>query len=706
MKTNGWQRQGAPVGWAWAALALLSGCLDIQAAGMDMIKAKSVNDASRAINAETSGGDIEARSGAIAVVKGTASVADPGERAVSLDAARRVSRLLAKAGVPHAVLDDDDVMAGKLKTFCSAVLPYNPLPPRREIAAFASFLQRGGKLIVFYAAAPPLADLMGMKLGSYQASPKPGHWSLFRFNRKAPPHFPTEIFQESFNIFPVYPKDNHARVIAYWHNAAGDVQPDPAWVQSDSGFWMTHILLNGDDDNKALMLLAMLGSLDPSIWKDAAQKAREQTGRLAGFMNLSQTTNALAQQALGSPRQKTVQNLLAEAAKQHDRLVSDWEQGQYPDVVAGDQALRQTLVQAYAQLQTPRLPEGRGIWDHSGMGLYPGDWDKTGRLLEEAGLNLLFVNLLWAGIGHYPSRVISASDVVSRYGDQAKACTAAARRFHLEIHAWKVCWNLAQAPKSLLDELKQAGRLQQAVDGSVLPWLCPTHPDNVALELDAITEIAGNYPLNGIHLDYIRYPDALACFCSGCRRRFEKDLGQKVNRWPEDIQSGALAGRWLAWRSDSITAFVRAVREALPKINPNLKLSAAVYPNYPECVASIGQDWGRWLKEGLVDFVCPMDYMPNGVSFQDMVQRQLALPAALERVYPGIGVSAMDNVLGPDQVIDQIVRARAAGARGFVLFDLNRPLARDVLPLLKMGVTRKEESAPRPPPGGLSRTSP
>jgi len=119
-------------------------------------------------------------------------------------------------------------------------------------------------------------------------------------------------------------------------------------------------------------------------------------------------------------------------------------------------------------------------------------------------------------------------------------------------------------------------------------------------------------------------------------------------------------------------------------------ISAAVYSGYPGCINSIGQDWGRWLKEDLVDFVCPMDYTVNNDAFKTMVRRQLSLANAGGRVFPGLGVTAMESQLTPDQVIEQIRQTRAAGAGGFVLFDLNRTLEKDVLPALRIGLTRPD----------------
>ena len=56
-------------------------------------------------------------------------------------------------------------------------------------------------------------------------------------------------------------------------------------------------------------------------------------------------------------------------------------------------------------------------------------------------------------------------------------------------------------------------------------------------------EVARRYPVDGLHMDYIRYPDGQCCYCDGCRKRFEADSGRRVSDWPADCYSGAAEGR-------------------------------------------------------------------------------------------------------------------------------------------------------------------
>jgi uncharacterized lipoprotein YddW (UPF0748 family) len=103
----------------------------------------------------------------------------------------------------------------------------------------------------------------------------------------------------------------------------------------------------------------------------------------------------------------------------------------------------------------------------------------------------------------------------------------------------------------------------------------------------------------------------------------------------------------------------------------------------------VGQDWAAWLKGGLMDFVCPMNYTANLTQFADYVRNQVSLPGAAGKVYPGIGVTATESRLDPVQVVDQIAALRKEGAPGFALFELNHVVEKEVLPILTLGLTRR-----------------
>jgi uncharacterized lipoprotein YddW (UPF0748 family) len=491
----------------------------------------------------------------------------------------------------------------------------------------------------------------------------------------------------SHNIRPVFPVAAGARVIAFWEDDAGRRRDDPAWVQSPHGFWMTHVLLEGDVAAKQALLLALAGSCDPALWRVAAEHARQRCGRLGTLRSLADAVERIGRLADQAENGARMRVLLAQAQALHSDMLSDIAGGRYGSVPGAGRRVNALLTEAYALGHPPRADEFRGVWNHSGLGLAPGDWTRTARLLAANGLTAVFPNVVQAGLARYPSRVFPAAAECRLYGDPLAQCLAAGRRYGLAVHPWIVCWNVSGAPRALLGRLEAQGRLQVSADGTTLAWLCPSHPDNVAYMLDGIRELVRAYRVDGVHLDYVRYPSGDSCYCAGCRRRFAAVTGRIVRRWPADVRAGPLAGAYRQWRRDQITRFITLARSELRRADPTLMLSAAVYPSYATCRESIAQDWAEWLREGRVDFVCPMDYTADATGFAAVVSAQLALPGARGRVYPGIGVTSTESRLGAVDTIDQIVALRRAGAAGFMLFDLNATLEQDILPFLRMGLT-------------------
>ena len=117
-----------------------------------------------------------------------------------------------------------------------------------------------------------------------------------------------------------------------------------------------------------------------------------------------------------------------------------------------------TLLSLSGNPQVANPPhEGRAMWNHSGVGAYPGDWERSAKLLAENGFNMILPNMLWGGVAHYASDVLPRSATFRKYGDQIEQCCAAAKKYGIEVHVWKVNYNLGTAPKKFVEELRRAG---------------------------------------------------------------------------------------------------------------------------------------------------------------------------------------------------------------------------------------------------------
>lgn len=199
-------------------------------------------------------------------------------------------------------------------------------------------------------------------------------------------------------------------------------------------------------------------------------------------------------------------------------------------------------------------------------------------------------------------------------------------------------------------------------------------------------EVLRKYAVDGVHFDYIRYPDNDACFCAGCQARFEARLGRKLEGWPQVTRrDAAVREAWQAFRRENISAVVRRVAEGARVVRPGAQVSAAVFRNWRLDRDSVGQDWGMWCEMGWLDFVCPMNYFDSDALFSSTIatQKEWAHNVPL---YPGIGLSCWKDTRDAAKLAAQIGIVRGLGLGGFTVFDYGSN-AEEVLPLLRLGVT-------------------
>lgn len=328
-------------------------------------------------------------------------------------------------------------------------------------------------------------------------------------------------------------------------------------------------------------------------------------------------------------------------------------------------------------IQKSRKDEFRAVWCHSAFSPV-NTWEESIKLLKESGFNAIIVNMLWAGVAYYPSEVLPVAEEIKEKGDQLTLAVDAARKYGVQIHVWKVNWNLAgSAPKEFVEKMRAEERLQKDVSGNEVKWLCPSHPENFKLELESMLEVVRKYDVAGLQFDYIRYPDSSSCYCPGCQKRFEETTGKSVINWPQEVISGKHSAEFADWRREQITRLVRAVSEQAHKIKPKIKISAAVFPLRYD---TVGQDWTTWVKNGYLDFLCPMNYTDSNVEFKVFVTNNLAEVKRRIPVYPGIYVYTFAGV------VEQIQIARTLGADGFIIFHYTTDTARDIFPNLAKGI--------------------
>jgi uncharacterized lipoprotein YddW (UPF0748 family) len=206
-------------------------------------------------------------------------------------------------------------------------------------------------------------------------------------------------------------------------------------------------------------------------------------------------------------------------------------------------------------------------------------------------------------------------------------------------------------------------------------WIDPGAPGVAEHLAEVFAGLVATHPqLDGLHLDYIRYPDVLP-FSPGTRygvglsfghgaatrARFRAETGLEAP-FGDRIENG---DAWDEWRRGQVTRVVSRIREAARAARPDLELSAAVLA-YPErAYLSTFQDWRGWLADGLLEFAIPMLYTRDERLFAQQVAAFAGEPAH-DRIWIGLGTWLF--AAEPSRAVAQLTRARSAAAGGVALF--------------------------------------
>ena len=232
----------------------------------------------------------------------------------------------------------------------------------------------------------------------------------------------------------------------------------------------------------------------------------------------------------------------------------------------------------------------------------------------------------------------------------------------LEIHAWVNCLNVFAGNESNIfkspdhiSRRKPEWIIEYSADGSNSLWLDPGLPEVREYVSDLITEMVENYDIDGVHLDYIRYP------------------GREV----DDDFSFGIYGNGMNlddWRRKNITELIGLINKKIKEIKPYVKLGATpigVYKNQKgmyalEGFSDVYQDSHEWLSSGIVDYVTPQIYwgLHNNPRF-DIVAKDWADNSSGRNVVLGIG-AYKDNI--KNEIGQLIQYSRTIGASGIAFY--------------------------------------
>ena len=334
---------------------------------------------------------------------------------------------------------------------------------------------------------------------------------------------------------------------------------------------------------------------------------------------------------------------------------------------------------------------------------------------RDHGFNTLLVQVRGRGDAYYTSSLEPRAADLQRQPasfDPLATVLAKAHDAGLRVHAW-VNINLVSSaadlpiapthlvhrhpewlmvPRDLVQELSRVPEESPAYVGKLARWtraqtsgpaaaasleglytspILPAAADHIN---NVVRDLVTRYAVDGVHLDYARYPTERFDYSRGAIRAFREavrpQLVGAVRREVDGHEAedplaypDTFPSEWKAFRISRLTTLMGRLRTTVKAARPSAFVSVATAPDIQEARDHRLQDWAAWLQAGIIDAVCPMAYTPEAAKFAEQIAAARDVKGG-RAVWAGIGAYR----LPPAQTIENIETARRLGTAGVVLF--------------------------------------
>jgi len=589
------------------------------------------------------------------------------------------------ANVRFDELSDADIEAGqsKLSGYKLIVVPLLVDIPATEVAALNAYQSAGGKLLITDGAGVAGSGaLQLMALAGVQALNRVTLKEVGNLNWPREPLPLSAEFAIASVVSELTPTAS-AKALASWQNSQAVITRS-----GNCAFLGWAPGLQGEISSNSQLIAQILDELAPGITQQAAVQIS-----YAEYQTLSSELDYLAKrtdEAVKTAKQadfsvplKTIQSFYDSGLEHVKAFNEAYRDRRFLEADERLQKARQDFAMAFAQAMPVRPVEARCIWLDRGTIVAtksPKGMADLFDKLKSAGINVVYFETNNAGFTMYPSKMASQNPETLGW-DPFGTALAEARKRKMEFHAWFWIFNVGNAKHNPIigKEADYPGPVLTSHDftwaltsstGSLLPpkqfeyWLDPSNPDCRRYCKDLIVEVMNTYKVDGIQLDYIRYPfnnkGSEMGFNWLARQKFERETGLSLDRMDDETRQ-----MWVHWKAAQITSFVKEVSDLIRPMQPGIRISAAVYA-FPRRmrVNAIQQEWETWVANGWVDTINPMTYVavPKEFTEQASFVRESTQDKGL--AYPGLSIRQLDTA----GLIELLDSSRVTGTLGTTMF--------------------------------------
>ena len=313
--------------------------------------------------------------------------------------------------------------------------------------------------------------------------------------------------------------------------------------------------------------------------------------------------------------------------------------------------------------------------------------------LANAGIDNVFIETYYHGQTIFPSKTMEKYGFIKQNPDYIdldplKVWIVEAHKRGIKVHIWFETFYVGnKLPDSnpgyiLAKKPEWANYQKKNVDSDTIPYsvsehngyfLDPANPEVQEFLYNLLEEIVLRYRPDGINLDYIRYPQALAPnfpnydksnwgYTKYARAEFLRMYGVD----PVDIKpSEPTWFEWKNYRCDKITKFVSKVSE-LCRDN-NINLTAVIFPNRELALDTKMQDWKTWSMSEFIDGFTPLFLTCDYQTALNLMGNVVRNKNPKTKLYSGLFVTFMKG--SNSDLIKQIHASRKCCLNGLIIFD-------------------------------------
>jgi len=278
-----------------------------------------------------------------------------------------------------------------------------------------------------------------------------------------------------------------------------------------------------------------------------------------------------------------------------------------------------------------------------------------------------------------------------------------AKEVGLEFHTWIPTMLQRNNPKIKAEWYGVNGLGESAFDKPAYvdyyKFMCPSRPEVYAFLDELYGNIADLPQVDGIHLDYIRFPDVILaeglwekyglvmdreypqfdyCYCELCVDGFREKSGIDI----KSVEDPANVEEWKQYRYDLITSIVNRLVDMVH--SKGKEINAAVFPG-PNSVAKkiVRQEWDKWNLDAFYPMNYNDFYLQGTTWIGDVCKEGVTSINNRKSLYSGLFIcpdpdkktdepDPENHGLIPEELGDAIRESMENGAAGVCLFTPGR----------------------------------